>query len=101
MKPPTQAELEAAYADCVKRRGREVALDILQVMGGTSDLAAVPENRRFLTEAALSRRPPTAESRSAAAAATAPGEVQAWSLHEALARIGADAFARMRDVAAK
>jgi hypothetical protein len=53
----TVAELEAAYADCVKRRGREVADDIVKGLAGVENLADVPGNRRFFVTAALERQP--------------------------------------------
>jgi hypothetical protein len=47
MTAPTKAELETAFADCVKRRGRDVAHDILKGLARVENVADVPENRRL------------------------------------------------------
>ena len=86
----TQKELEDAFAGCVKERGRDVALKLLQSMARTTDLAAVPESLRLLTTAALERRPPAGR---VAAKAASPAE-RLTRLHDGLAEIGAKAFAK-------
>ena len=88
MQAPTQDELETAFADCVKRRGRAVADGLLQTFGGVSSVQEVPENRRLMTKAALGRRP--REDRNGA------NDNRPANIHQALAAIRTKAFARKR-----
>jgi hypothetical protein len=82
-KIPTVEELETVFNDCAKASGRGVALQIFNFVGATKtgNVADVPEPKRFLTLAALERRPKNEEP-------SASND----NIARALAEIGAAAF---------